>query len=99
MYRIVNIPHANNKRAELIASVDQGHAKVTVVDSQGTPPYNSCGVCDLYIGDHMFEPEKRDDLRMMVGRALVLAIEKGRDAGYAQAQADIRGALGIDRRF
>ena len=97
MYSIVNIPHASNKRAELTASVDGGHARVRVVDPKGEPPYNSCGVCDLFIGDHMFEPDKRDDLRMMVARAFVTAIEKGRDAGYAQAQADIRAALGCPR--
>lgn len=97
MYSVVNIPHADNKRAELTASVDSGHAKVTVVDPKIEPPYNFCGVCDLYIGEHMFEPDKRDDLRMMVARALVTAIEKGRDAGYSQAQANIRAALGIPR--
>jgi hypothetical protein len=68
MYSVVNIPHANNKRAELTACVENDYAKVKVVDPVGQPPYNSCGVCDLFIGDHMFEPDKRDDLRMMVGR-------------------------------
>lgn len=98
MYSVVNIPHASNKRAELTASVESDHAKIRVVDPKGEPPYNSCGVCDLFIGDHMFEPEKRDDLRLMVARAIVTAIEKGRDAGYAMAQADIRSALGIPHR-
>lgn len=95
MYSVVNIPHASNKRAELTAFAEDGHAKVKVVDPGIEPPYNACGVCDMFIGDHMFEPDKRDDLRMMVARALVTAIEKGRDAGYRQAQADIRNALGV----
>jgi len=97
MYSVVNIPHAENKRAVLSGSADAGHAKVRVVDPKIDPPYNSCGVCDLFIGEHMFEPENRDHLRKMVADALVTAIEKGRDAGYAQAQADIRKALGIPR--
>lgn len=97
MYSVVNIPHADNERAILEASVDNDHAKVRVVDPKREPPYNSSGVCDLYIGDHMFEADKRDDLRMMVARALVTALEKGRNAGYAYARADIRAALGVQR--
>lgn len=99
MHSIVNIPHADNKRAVLTASVDQDHAKVDVVDPKGEPPYNSTGVCGLYIGDHMFEADNHDVLRMMVAKAICYAIEKGRDAGYAQAQFDIRAALGIPRRI
>jgi hypothetical protein len=97
MNSIVNIPHASNARAVLTASVEHDHAKVTVVDPKMEMPYNSCGVCDLYIGDHMLEPPMRDGLRKMVADALVTAIAKGRDAGYVQAQADIRKALGIPR--
>lgn len=95
MYSVVNIPRAGNKRAELTAFVENEHAKVKVVDPKVEPPYNTCGVCDLFIGDHMFEPDMRDRLRMMVGQALVTAIEKGRDAGYRQAQLDIQAALGV----
>lgn len=95
MYSVVNIPHASNARAVLTASVERDHAKVAVVDPKMEAPYNSCGVCDLFIGEHMFEPGKRDALRKMVADALVTAIEKGRDAGYAQAQTDIRRSLGI----
>lgn len=68
---------------------------VKVVDDKGDPPYNTCGVCDMFIGDHMFEPDKRDYLRQMVGDAIVRAIHAGRDVGYKQAQADIRSALGV----
>lgn len=95
MYSVVNIPHAGNKHAELTALVENNHAKVKVVNLTKSPPYNSCDVCGLYIGDHMFEPNNRDDLRMMVGRAIVTALEKGRDAGYRQAQQDIQAALGV----
>lgn len=97
MYRIVNIPHASNKRALLVASVENETVYVKVVDPQKEEPFNACGVCDMFIGDHMFEPDKRDSLREMVGRAIISAIENAREVGYRQAQADIRGALGIPR--
>lgn len=98
MYRIVNVPHAKNKRAELVASVENQTAYVKVIDPQTAPPFNACRVCDLFIGDHMFEPVMRNDLRMMVAKAIISAIEAGRDVGYRQAQADVRGALGIETR-
>lgn len=95
MHRVVNIPHARNNRAVLTASVENSTAYVKVVDPKGEVPWNTCLVCDIFIGDHMFELDKRDDLRKMVAEAIVFAIEKGRDAGYSQAQADICAALGI----
>lgn len=97
MHTIANIPHASNKRAELVASVKDDSVYVQVIDPKTAPPFNAIGVCDMFIGDHMFAPAMRDDLRMMVGRALVFVIEKARDAGYRQAQSDIRDALGISR--
>jgi hypothetical protein len=97
MYSVVNIPLSSNKSVELVASVMDDSAWVRVVDSKLSPPFNSSGVCDLHIGDHMFAPDKRDDLRLMVAKAIAFAIEKGRDAGYAHAQAEIRAALGIVR--
>lgn len=95
MYRIVNVPHASNKRAQLTPSVEKETAYVKVIDPMTAPPFNASGVCDMFIGDHMFEPNMRNDLRMMVARALVTAIEQARDVGYRQAQADIRAAIGI----
>jgi len=95
MYKIMNVPHAKNDRAQLTASVDGQTVHIRVVDPKGEPPYNSCGVGDMFIGDHMFEPDKRDALRMMVGEALIRAIDAARAVGYRQAQTDIRAALGI----
>lgn len=82
MYRIVNVPHANNKRAELQASVEDQTVYVRAVDPKGESPYNSSSVCDMFIGDHMFEPEKREGLRLMVGKAIITAIENAREVGY-----------------
>lgn len=95
MYRVVNVPHASNKRAQLTPSVENETVYIKIIDPQTAPPFNATGVCDMFIGDHMFTADMRDALRMMVGRALVTAIEQGRDAGYSQAQADIRKALGV----
>lgn len=95
MHRIVNIPHADNTRARLTASVENETAYVKVIDPNEVSPINATGVCEMFIGEHMFEPDKRDCLRMMVAKAIVFAIQRGRDAGYSQAQADIRGALGV----
>jgi hypothetical protein len=71
---------------------------VKVIDPETAPPFNATGVCDMFIGDHMFEVDMRSALRMMVARALVTAIERARDIGYRQAQSDIRDALGINQR-
>ena len=48
----------------------------------------------LHVGDHMMQ--KPNDLREMYGRDIAMAIRLGRDAGYAQAQADIKAALGLN---
>ena len=95
MYRLVNVPPASNKRAQLTPSVENETVYVKVIDPKIAPPFNSISVCDMYIGDHMFNADMRDALRMMVGQALVTAIEHARDIGYRQAQADIRQALGV----
>lgn len=95
MYNLMNVPHAGNKRAQLTPSIENQTIHIRVIDPQTAPPFTSCGVGDLYIGDHLFDADDRDGIRMIVGRALITAIEKARDIGYRQAQADIRNALGI----
>jgi hypothetical protein len=92
---VVNVPHATNKRAQLKASVSDDSVYVRIYDAESPNFINSTGVCDMFIGDHMFAPDMRHRLRMMVGEALIVAIEQARDAGYSQAQSDIRRALGI----
>ena len=95
MYRIVNVPRANDDRAQLVEVVENQTVCIKVIDPKTAAPFNATGVCDMYIGDHMFEPTMRDDLRHMVGKALITAIESAREVGYRQAQADIRKALGV----
>jgi hypothetical protein len=90
--RLVNIPHHRASTA-LDTRVNDGSVKVVVVDPRTESRDEWWEVCSLYIGEHMFsEP---DDLRLMVGRALITAIYQARDVGYRQAQADIRQALGL----
>ena len=98
MYQVVNIPHAKDDRAQLAPEVDGAAVKIVVIDPKMAPPYNKTRVCDLYIGDHMFQPAMQGSLREMVAKAIISGIEAGRRAGYAQAQADIRDALGVPRR-
>jgi hypothetical protein len=93
MHQVVNIPHASNKSARLTSKVDGQKAAVVVADD--LKPSFTLGVCDLHIGDHMFEPHMRDNLRMMVADAIRVAITQGRDAGYAHAQSDFRNLLGV----
>lgn len=98
MYSLTNVPH-HKDRAELDVRVKDGTVKVVAIDPKDRDlnPDNWWGVGDIYIGDHMFEPGKRDDLRMMVGRALAAVIYRARDIGYRQAQNDIKDALGVKR--
>lgn len=96
MYSMVNVPHAKNKRAQLTPIVENEMVYVKVIDHEMAPPFNATSVCDMFIGDHMFEADMREALRMMVGQALVFAIERARDIGYRQAQSDIQDALGVN---
>jgi hypothetical protein len=95
LYRIVNVPEASNKDVDLVVSIDGSNVYVKAVDKRSE--FNSSGVCDLFIGEHLFEPDKHDWLRKMVGDAIVTAILQARDIGYRQAQDDIRRAIGISR--
>lgn len=54
---------------------------------------NSVSMTTTFVGDHMLE--KPQALREMYAHDLALVISMARDAGYAQAQAEIRAALGI----
>lgn len=97
MYRVVNIPHPKNPVTLEVRTATADTVKIVCVDPKVKPPFDSLGVCDLYIGPHMLKPEMREALFDMIGRAIISGIESGRAAGYSMAQADIRNALGIKR--
>lgn len=94
MYRLVNVPSAKASLS-IEGRVNGMSAEVVCVDPKAEAPFNRTGMADLYIGDHMLA--KPNDLRKMVADALAFAVRAGRDAGYSQAQADIRQALGVNR--
>jgi hypothetical protein len=94
MYNLVNVPHKND-RAEIDSRVDGQTVMIVAVDRNfraENKPFGELRMDDLYIGDHMLENPQA--LREMIGRAMVHAIIRARDIGYAQAQADIRKAIG-----
>jgi hypothetical protein len=92
--QLTNIPHPKD-RTELDVVVKDNSVKVVVIDPKDRGTDKWWGVGDVYIGDHMFKPDMQDQLRVMVGRAIVSAIYQARDVGYRQAQRDIRNALGV----
>jgi hypothetical protein len=96
MYNLTNIPHPKS-RTELDVRIEGGTVMVVAIDPEDRErnPDKWVRVGDIYIGDHMFDPKLRDTLREVVGRALVSTIERARDVGYRQAQADIRKALNV----
>lgn len=104
MYNIVNIPHKDDHQRELRVFVEDFYIHIRSVipnyDIYKAPTSafaSQVGVCDMYIGEHMLYPEKRNALFEMIGRGFVNCIEAGRKAGYAHAQSDIRAALGITK--
>lgn len=95
MHSLTNVPYKRNLQAEIRGVVDGTNVEVRCFDTDRIGHgFASSGMTSMYIGDHMFEPDKREALRQMVADALATAIRMGRDAGYAQAQQTIRNALG-----
>lgn len=93
MYRLVNVP-TETSELEINGIVD-GETIRIVCQAKGSAPSDYIIMTDTYVGDHMFA--KPADLRRMYANDLASAIRMARDAGYAQAQAEIRAALGITR--
>jgi hypothetical protein len=92
MHQLTNVPtEASLCRIE--ASVNGETIEIRCVEKRGDRP--GIGMSSLYVGDHMLS--KPEALRQMIGDAICLAIRAGRDAGYHQAKAEIRAALGIER--
>ena len=88
-YSFTNIPAKADKDVEIVGSVNGQNVSVHIVDKQG----GHWGISSSYVGDHMLE--RPEALRQMIADSVANAIRAGREAGYAQAQRDIRLALGI----
>ncbi|WP_454627817.1 hypothetical protein [Bradyrhizobium cenepequi] len=49
----------------------------------------------IYVGSHMLMADNQTQLLEMLGREMLHLIVAARDAGYKQAQQDIKQALGL----
>lgn len=92
MYSLTNIPHKDSHVC-IESRVDGQTVRLFAFDNKAKEGFRELGMDDFSIGDHMLS--KPQELREMIGRALVHAITRARDVGYRQAQADIRHALGV----
>lgn len=92
MHSLTNVP---TKASGLwIRGIVDGE-QVSVVCMGGRTPTSWSGMSSSYVGDHMLA--KPEALRQMYANDLATAVRMGRDAGYAQAQEDMRRAMGIAR--
>lgn len=94
MWDLTNVPPASAKEIELRVIVEGPEIKI-VRAKKHAAENDWVRMGYVFVGDHMLA--KPDDLRKMIGDNIVAAILRARDAGYAQAKAEIRAALGIDR--
>lgn len=99
LYRVTNVPVRDPKRT-MVVEVD-GIGNIKIWNACAKDPKNKeqwWGITNEYVSEHMFEPKNRLFLRETYGHNLIYMLEKGIDIGYAQAQYDIRTALGIKGR-
>jgi hypothetical protein len=93
IHSLTNVPTAASK-VEIRTVVD-GENVMIVSASKYAEPDDYLVMTSTFIGNHMMA--KPDDLRRMYASDLAIAIALARDAGYHQAKAEIRDALGIAR--
>lgn len=93
IYSLVNVPRANGKLE--IRGYVEGENIYIVAGERGSKwrDGNCVQMTNTFIGNHMLSMP--DALRQMYADDIATAIRMGRDAGYAQAKAEIREALGI----
>lgn len=96
MYRLVNVPEKNSK-VEIRGEVE-GETIYIVAAQPGAKwrDGRAAMMASTEIGDHLLaQPEV---LRRRVADDLAFAIREARDAGYAQAMADVRQLIGAKAR-
>lgn len=91
LYRLTNIPKSGNGME--IRGIVRDENIIIAAARRDAAPNDYAIMGTTMVGDHMLA--RGDDLRRMVAADLVAAISAARDAGYEQARADIRYALGI----
>jgi hypothetical protein len=95
MYNLVNVPAASEKEIEIQPRVD-GQNVMLVRIRKGAPPNQWVRMADTYIGDNLLS--RPQALREKIAWEMAYLVQAARDAGYAQAQYEIRQALGIPHR-
>lgn len=93
IYSLANVP-AKSDDLE-IKGVVEGEQIYVIRAEKGSKwrDGRSVMMTSTLVGEHMLA--RPDDLRRMYADDLATVIRLARDAGYAQALADVRGALGI----
>lgn len=96
LYNLTNVPRASAKNLHIGWAVKGEMVHILCTVNQNTkewPDGQGVSMTSVLVGDHMFSnPEA---LRQMYASDLVTAIQLARDAGYEQARAEIREALGV----
>jgi hypothetical protein len=93
LYQLTNVP---TKASDLeIKGIVNGENIKVVCAKRNAAPGDWLMMTDTHVGDHMLG--KPEELRKMYADDLATAIRMGRDAGYEQAKAEIRAALGVSR--
>lgn len=94
MFRLVNVP--TQKSSLEIKGVVEGQEILVIAAEPNTKVECWRGhasiMTDEFVGDHMLD--KPEALRQMFANSLATAIRMARDAGYAQAMADVRNLIG-----
>lgn len=94
IYGLVNVP--SKKSGNEIHGHVEGESIYVICSEKGTTGWrnrSSVSIASGQIGDHMLG--KPEALRKTVAEGLANAVRLGRDAGYAQAMADIRHLIGV----
>lgn len=96
MHSLVNVPTAKSG-LEIQGYVAEQTVYIICAERGATfRDGRSVAMTDVFIGDHLLHDPNA--LREMIARDLATAIRLARDAGYAQAKAELRGWLEIASR-
>jgi hypothetical protein len=93
LYQLTNVPTAASGLE--VKVIVNGENIDIVCAKPHAAPNDYLRMTSTFVGDHMLAQPAA--LREMYGRDLAMVISKARDAGYAQAKAEIRAALGVDK--
>ena len=93
LYNLTNVP-TEASGLEIKEIINGENIKI-VCAAKHAAPDDWLMMTSTYVGDHMFKMP--DEMRKMYASDIISAIRMARRAGYNQAKAEIRAALGIPR--